>query len=40
VNVRKGPGTSTAVIDATRHTAAVNVPDDGKEIDIDFRNVN
>jgi len=40
VNVRKRPGTSTAMIDATRHTAAVHVPDDGKEMDIDFRNVN
>src|ERR1700722_18214073 len=29
VNVRKKPGTSTASIDPPRHTAAVNVPDDG-----------
>ncbi len=40
VNVRKKPGTSTASIDPTRHTAAVNVPDDGNGMDIDFRNAN
>jgi alpha-glucosidase len=40
VNVQKKPGTSTALIDATRHMAVVNVPDDGHGIDINFRNVN
>jgi alpha-glucosidase len=40
VNVQKKPGASAASIDAARHTAVVNVPDDGNGMDIDFRNVN
>jgi alpha-glucosidase len=40
VNVQKKPGASAASIDAARHTAVVNVPDDGNGMDIDFRNAN
>jgi alpha-glucosidase len=40
VNVRSKPVRSAAQIDATRHTATINVPDDGDGIDVDFRTTN
>jgi alpha-glucosidase len=40
VNTRNAAGGSPAQIDATRHTATVNIPDDGNGIDIDVRTVN
>jgi alpha-glucosidase len=40
VNVRNEPGGLTATVNASRHTAAVEVSDDGHGLDADFRIAN
>jgi alpha-glucosidase len=39
-NVGKNPGSSAVTVDAARHAAVLNVPDDGNGMGVDFRNAN